>query len=163
VREPHVELTADGPEETRRLGRRLAAALSAADPAGPVFVALCGELGSGKTTFVGGVLEALGHPGAVRSPTYTFVEPYSLQGREIHHGDLYRLRDPEEVEDLGLRELRGGRHWLFIEWPERAGDRLGNADLEVRFDYRDSGRRLRFSAHSPTGRAIVGHFRLDPD
>ncbi len=163
MREPDVELTAEGPEETRHLGRRFAAALSATDPAGPVFVALCGELGAGKTTFVAGVLAALGHPGAVRSPTYTFVEPYSLSGREVHHCDLYRLRDPEEVEDLGLRELRGGRHWLFVEWPGRAGDRLGNPDLEVHFDYQDSGRRLRFSGCSPTGRAIVGHLRLDPN
>jgi tRNA threonylcarbamoyladenosine biosynthesis protein TsaE len=163
LRESDVELTAEGSDETRRLGRRFAAALVAADPAGPVFVALTGELGAGKTTFVAGVLAALGHQGVVRSPTYTLVEPYSLPGREVHHCDLYRLRDPEEIEDLGLRDLRGGRHWLLVEWSERAGDRLGSPDLEVHFDYQDSGRILRFSGRSPTGRAVLEHFRLDPD
>lgn len=162
MREPERRLNATRAEDTRALGRSLAEALVAAGVPGPVFVALSGELGAGKTTFVAGFLSGLGHDGPVRSPTYTFVEPYTLAGRDIHHCDLYRLRDPDEVEDLGLRELRGGRHWLLVEWPERARGRLGAPDLEVHLDYQGPGRTVSLAAGSETGHRVLAGLRLDP-
>lgn len=162
MRESPRHLTASCAEDTRALGRRLAAAMADADSDGPLFVGLSGDLGAGKTTFVAGLLEGLGHAGPVRSPTYTLVEPYAIAGRDVHHCDLYRLRDPDEIEDLGLRELRGGRHWLLVEWPERAGGRLGVPDLDVRLDYEGRGRAVAITAGSEAGHRLLSRLRVDP-
>jgi tRNA threonylcarbamoyladenosine biosynthesis protein TsaE len=147
---------ASGAVATRAQGARLARAIETAAVADPVLVTLTGDLGAGKTTFVAGLLEALGHPGPVRSPTYTLVEPYRLAGRDIQHCDLYRLRHPDELEDLGLRELRNPGAVLLVEWPERAEGRLGRADIEVALAYDcDEARRIEIRAGTPAGRKIL--------
>ena len=105
------------------MGWRRSICAAGAEPA--LLIGLSGELGAGKTTLVAGLLAGLGHEGPVRSPTYTLIEPYRLAGRDLYHCDLYRLRDPAELDDLGLRDLAVERSVLLVEWPERAGDRLG--------------------------------------
>ncbi len=145
----------------RAIGVRLAAAILAADPSEPLFIGLSGDLGAGKTTLVGGLLAALGHEGAVRSPTYTLIEPYRLAARDVYHCDLYRLRDPAELDDLGLRDLAEARSVLAVEWPERAGDRLGRLDLSLRLHYADEGRTVEVEAGSDRGRAVARAFGLD--
>lgn len=162
MRESTRRLTAADAAATRAFGARLAAALRAADPAEPLLIGLTGELGAGKTTLVAGLLEALGHTGAVRSPTYALIEPYRLAGLDIHHCDLYRLRDPEELEDLGLRDLLMPGSVLLVEWPERAGDRLRPPDLSLRLDYSEVGRDVRVTASSAAGEAILARLRLEP-
>jgi tRNA threonylcarbamoyladenosine biosynthesis protein TsaE len=139
----------------RGLGARLAAAVLAADEPGALLVTLSGELGAGKTTLVGGLLAALGHDGPARSPTYTLVEPYRLAGRDVSHCDLYRLRDPSELDDLGLRDLRSPRGLLLVEWPEKAEGRLGTADLALRLEYQGDGRRAVVEAGSDAGRRVL--------
>jgi tRNA threonylcarbamoyladenosine biosynthesis protein TsaE len=150
-----VRLTAANAVETRALGARLAAALQGADEPGALFIGLTGDLGAGKTTLVGGLLAALGHEGAARSPTYTLIEPYRLAGRDVNHCDLYRLRQPAELDDLGIRDLATPRSLLLLEWPERADGRLGLPDLSLTLAYLDDGRSVDFSAASEAGRRVL--------
>jgi tRNA threonylcarbamoyladenosine biosynthesis protein TsaE len=159
--EPVFRQEALGAEATRAIAARLAAALLDAPVTltSPVLVTLEGDLGAGKTTFVGGLLQAFGHPGPARSPTYTLIEPYRFAGREVHHCDLYRLRHPDELEDLGLRDLRRPGSLLLVEWPEKAEGRLGSPDVAVRLDYRGpDARMVEIAAHSEAGRQVVGRF-----
>lgn len=147
---------AHGADEMRAFGARLARALLEAPADESLLITLSGELGAGKTTLVGGLLAELGHVGPVRSPTYTLLEPYRLQGRDITHCDLYRLRHPDELDDLGLRDLQGAGSVLLVEWPEKAGERLGATDLALTLDYAGpDARKLVVAAHSPAGQAVA--------
>lgn len=146
----------------RALGARLARAIVAAARDAPLSIGLSGELGAGKTTLVAGLLAALGHADPVRSPTYTLIEPYRLAGIDLHHCDLYRLRDPVELDDLGLRDLALPGSVLLVEWPERAGKRLPAPDLELRIAYAEEGRTIGASASSAAGRRVLDALGLDP-
>lgn len=115
----------------------------------PQVVYLHGDLGAGKTTLVRGTLRALGYEGAVRSPTYTLLERYELDGLVIVHFDLYRLADPEELHALGLRELLEEAAMLFFEWPERGEGLLPPATLTLRFDLEGDGRRVHGTVPQP--------------
>ena len=132
------------------LGERIGRAL----PSGVVF--LSGELGAGKTTLTRGVLRAFGHSGAVKSPTYTLVEPYQFGDRSVYHFDLYRLGDPEELEYMGIRDYFDGQALCLVEWPDRGAGILPAPDLQVKVSVltetgRPVGRSLQFSAHSARG------------
>jgi tRNA threonylcarbamoyladenosine biosynthesis protein TsaE len=139
-----------GEEAQGAFGRRLAAVLRA-----PCVVYLDGDLGTGKTTLVRGVLRGLGHTGSVRSPTYTLLEPYELDALRLYHLDLYRLADPEELEFLGLRDLLDGDSVLFVEWPARGAGVLPPADLEIRLAYSAAGRVLDLTPRSRAGEGVV--------
>ncbi|MEX0386567.1 tRNA (adenosine(37)-N6)-threonylcarbamoyltransferase complex ATPase subunit type 1 TsaE [Spiribacter onubensis] len=110
-------------------------------------VHLTGDLGAGKTTLVRGFLRGAGHEGAVRSPTYTLIEPYELSGGAVFHLDLYRLSDPEELEFIGLRELLDAG-LLLVEWPERGEGVLPAPGLHVHLALSDSGRMAHLEAFS---------------
>ncbi len=107
-------------------------------------VYLRGDLGAGKTTLVRGYLRALGYGGSVKSPTYTLVEPYEIDGLSIAHLDLYRVTDPVELEFIGLEDVLRDVSLTFIEWPERGEGYLPTADLVIDLEIRRDGRVARF-------------------
>ena len=131
----------------------LGAALAGVAASGVVH--LVGDLGAGKTTLVRGWLRALGHAGAVRSPTYTLVEPYDAGGRRIYHVDLYRLADPEELSFIGLDDLFAPGVLTLLEWPRRGAGVLPPPDLEVILEHAGAGRRVEVRGRSPEGEAAV--------
>lgn len=114
-------------------------------------ITLSGELGAGKTTLVRGLIHALGHDGAVRSPTYTLVEPYEFESGFVLHLDLYRLAGTDDLEPLGIREAVGSGALMLVEWPERADGALPPVDLEVRLAHHAEGRTVASTAFSPLG------------
>lgn len=137
---------------TEALGARLAGACG--DDG--LVVYLHGELGSGKTTLVRGLLHALGHAGRVRSPTYTLVEPYELGARSVYHFDLYRLVDPEELEFMGIRDFLDPAALLLVEWPEKGAGWLPPAELDLSLAYADGGgRSARLAAAGARGEAVL--------
>lgn len=132
---------------TRRLGAALAAGI---DPGRVLF--LSGDLGSGKTTLVQGLIKALGFPGRVKSPTYALVELYKLSRLNLYHFDFYRFEDRAEWADSGFREYFSQDSACVVEWPERVAGLLAPPDLEVRLEFSGSGRRARLTPHTAPGR-----------
>lgn len=145
-----IEKTAATPAEMEALGAFLAGHIHDAR-----LVGLQGELGAGKTTLVRGFLRALGHEGVVRSPTFTLVESYKLHGREIHHFDLYRVNDPEELEFLGVRDYLKEQSTCLVEWPERGAGVLPVADIDVIIHATNQRRTVRIVSHTEQGAAVL--------
>lgn len=126
-------------DETAMLA--LGAQLARRFPQGGVIL-LQGDLGAGKTTLVRGLLQELGHQGNVKSPTYTLVEPYHIQGRDIYHFDLYRLADPEELEYMGIRDYLRADSLCLIEWPEKAAEFLSHYNLRIEIKHFGDSRKV---------------------
>ena len=145
------------PDEAATL--RLGAAC-AAGAANGLALHLRGELGSGKTTLVRGLLQALGHPGRVKSPTYTLVEPYSDLRLNLYHFDFYRFKDRSEWLSSGFREYFNPESLCVVEWPERAGALLAPPDLELSLEFDGEARRAALEAHSAAGDAWLSSARL---
>jgi tRNA threonylcarbamoyladenosine biosynthesis protein TsaE len=130
-------------------------------------VHLLGDLGAGKTTLVRATLRALGHAGRVRSPTYTLVEPYTVERPDVgaddgpdgelnlYHFDLYRFNDPAEWADAGFREYFDSGAICLVEWPQRAGALLGVPDLVLSLEVDGDGRRLTARSYSESGKACL--------
>jgi len=144
-----VNLFIENDASMRQFGARLANAC----PANCV-IYLVGELGAGKSTLARGFLKALGHEGAVKSPTYTLVEPYELADGNVYHLDLYRLSDPEELEFLGLRDWLAGDAILLAEWPQRGKGVMPGPDLTITISYNGEGRDMLLEHSSDIGEKI---------
>ena len=139
--------------------RLLAECLAAHQPHG-ARVHLHGDLGAGKSTLARAWLRALGVTGTVRSPTYTLVERYPVEGGEALHLDLYRIGDAAELDFLGLDDVEGAL-WL-VEWPERGAAALPQPDLDVALAIDGAGRRVALEAGSVAGRAWLDALMRDP-
>lgn len=122
-----------------------------------------GELGAGKTTLARGILRAYGHQGAVKSPTYTLLEPYELDGVRVNHFDLYRIADPEELEFIGGRDLLCDDSLSIIEWPVRGEGWLPRPDLVVRLELLGQGRCAELVATSDYGREVLARLEAASD
>jgi len=150
------------PADTEALGAKLAAALKAARAASApadsdalVVIYLTGDLGAGKTTLARGFLHAIGITEPIRSPTYTLLETYEATDLTVVHLDLYRLRDPDELEPLGLRDLARPSYVWLIEWAERGAGWLPRPDLEVRLAVGSAGHRIDAQGVSDVGAACL--------
>lgn len=137
---PAREVHVDSEAEMMELGARLVGEL-----AGGQVITLSGDLGAGKTTLVRGMLRGLGFEGRVKSPSYGLVESYEVGGLEIHHLDLYRLGDPEELDFIGIEDLVRPDAVLLIEWPERGRGRLPESSTRIRIEHRGTGRLVALS------------------
>lgn len=119
---------------------------------------LHGNLGAGKTTLVRGIVKALGYSGRIKSPTYTLVEPYHINGLDLRHFDLYRLHDEAEWETAGFRDEFDGRNIFLIEWPEKAKGFIPNADVEITIEILPHGRNISIRGNTPSGRECLKQF-----
>lgn len=144
-------LTLADESQTLQLGQRLASVLVR----GGVLY-LQGDLGAGKTTLSRGIIQSLGHSGAVKSPTYTLVEPYELSGLRVFHFDLYRLADPEELEFIGIRDYFDPGTVCIIEWPDRGGDLIPPPDLVLTLEKVGKGRSATLQASTENGQTMLG-------
>lgn len=146
----HLELIAPDEAAMVACGAQLAAAC---EPGLIVF--LRGELGMGKTTLSRGFIQSLGHTGAVKSPTYTLVEPYQLGEWQVYHFDLYRLGDPHELEFMGIRDYFDGESICLVEWSERGKGVLPPADLVITIEQQGLGRALALTAVTALGKVVI--------
>lgn len=159
---------------TRALGEALAASLFPG-----LRIYLRGHLGAGKTTLVRAILKALGYQGRVKSPTYTLVELYPLSRLDLYHFDFYRFRDSNEWREAGFSDYFDHDNVCLVEWPEKAGQNLPDADLDIELEVvgygmhvasdistgpfdssLDHPRRALLRAHSPAGQQCLSSAAL---
>jgi tRNA threonylcarbamoyladenosine biosynthesis protein TsaE len=140
-------------DDTAAFARALAASPALRD----AFIALHGDLGAGKTTFVRHLLRALGIQGRIKSPTYAVVEPHEApDGLAIFHFDFYRFNDPREWDDAGFRDIFAGPGLKLVEWPENAAGRTPTADLAIKIEaMTDDTRSVALLANTPRGSDLL--------
>ena len=156
-----------GEEATVAFGQRLARATfvdprqapfegkEAGSPSIGGVIHLHGDLGAGKTTLTRGLMCGYGYQGAVKSPTYTLVEPYNFPQCNIYHFDLYRLNDPAEVAYLGTDDYFAGNNLCLVEWAERGKDLIPAADLVINLSGAGAERNLSCQALTDKGELIA--------
>jgi tRNA threonylcarbamoyladenosine biosynthesis protein TsaE len=133
--------------------RRLAAAPSLRPDS---FIAVAGPLGAGKTTFVRHLLRALGVQGRIKSPSFSVLEPYEIDGLAVSHFDFYRFEDPAEWADAGFRDVFAAPGLKLAEWPENAAAVLPQADWQMELEVLDGDqRRVSVNALTAHGRRLL--------
>ena len=162
---PALTWRVEGEARFRELAQRVARQWQGHAPC-RLLVGLEGPLGAGKTTWVRGMLQGLGHRGRVPSPTYTLLEHYEMGDVTLVHIDLYRLPEDQassrqalELEAIGVNEwLARPDAWLLVEWPSRSQQLIERCDVLVEFEITGAtARRVAVTAHSPNGAALVAN------
>ena len=120
---------------------------------------LRGELGSGKSTLIRGLLRGLGVQTRVKSPTYTLVELYVVSRLNLYHFDFYRFLNAREFAEAGFADYFEGEGVCLVEWPERAGELLPRPDVELTLTYSGTGREIQAQAHSDRGQRCLARLR----
>ncbi|MPM68894.1 tRNA threonylcarbamoyladenosine biosynthesis protein TsaE [bioreactor metagenome] len=149
---PDVTAVFELPDEaaTQSVGERLAPALQ---PGMVVF--LEGDLGVGKTTLSRALIRALGHAGAVKSPTYSLVEVYVISSLYLYHFDFYRFESPEEFLDAGFGEYFNDASVCLVEWPDKAAGCVPAPDLRILLRHAGGARVAELAAISERGASCV--------
>lgn len=146
--------------DTASFAKQLAASFEhflTQQPGSHLNISLQGDLGAGKTTFARYLIQAMGHEGKVKSPTYTLCEPYQLQLKDqaitVHHFDLYRMRDPLEWQEAGFAEHFDVPGICIIEWPEKAKGTLPGFDIQIQLSAgtNENERSIKINALTPSG------------
>jgi tRNA threonylcarbamoyladenosine biosynthesis protein TsaE len=114
-----------------------------------------GDIGAGKTTFIRAMLKAKGIKSAIKSPTFSLVESYTLQNLQIHHFDLYRIHNEEELELIGFRDYFTNDAICCIEWPEHGPSYIEKKDIECILTTLGEGRELTLIANTPEGKQSI--------
>lgn len=142
--------------ETTAIAQRFAEAMNASKAYETgVMVHLNGDLGAGKSFFSRAFIQSYLPGQKVKSPTYTIVETYKCYNLSIHHLDLYRLCDPEELEYLAIRDLLSASYVALVEWPEKGQGILPEADIEINLSHREQGRQIELCANSVKGDSVL--------
>jgi tRNA threonylcarbamoyladenosine biosynthesis protein TsaE len=152
--ESHWASHLDDTAATSRLGERLAECIR---PGMRLYFR--GELGSGKSTLIRGLLRGLGVKVRVKSPTYTLVELYVVSRLNLYHFDFYRFLDAHEFADSGFADYFEGEAVCLVEWPERAGEKLPPPDLEFTLSYAGAGRDIGARAFTASGERCLARCR----
>ena len=163
-----IELYCRREADTASLAKQLAASFEqflTREPGSHLNISLEGDLGAGKTTFARYLIQALGHEGKVKSPTYTLCEPYPLKLKEqtitIHHFDLYRMRDPLEWQEAGFAEHFDVPGICLIEWPEKAEGTLPPFDIQIQLSAGadENERTIKVNAITESGKMALQEIR----
>lgn len=145
-----MNIVLDNQQETEAFGAELWRVLPE-----KCLIFLNGDLGAGKTTLVRGLLRAAGYSGTVKSPTYSLVEEYDLGARRVFHFDLYRLKDPEELEWMGMNDYLAQKALCFVEWPQMGAGFLPPADLSLLIEIAGEGRSIQINDLAPSLKNII--------
>ena len=154
--------------DTASLAKQLAASFErflTKQPSSHLNISLEGDLGAGKTTFARYLIQAMGHEGKVKSPTYTLCEPYPLQLKDqaitVHHFDLYRMRDPLEWQEAGFAEHFDVPGICLIEWPEKAEGTLPGFDIQIQLSAGadENERAIKINAITESGKMALQEIR----
>jgi tRNA threonylcarbamoyladenosine biosynthesis protein TsaE len=122
---------------------------------GGAIIFLHGPLGAGKTTFARGFLRGFGYSGKVKSPTFTLVEPYDVNGRSLFHFDFYRLDNADALLEIGINEYFTPTSICLIEWAEKGFPLLPQPDLDCDIAFSAEGRIVKFTAKTARGEKIL--------